>query len=175
MSGIHTGAACGGGLGELPQQIGVVLTGEAGAQPQHIALAEWTMTGPALLQVNARSLVDISAVAGAFGRGWKARQTRRVRGDVGQILWERKMMLIGKMLHPFVPAAVVSKVDELLEQHGAMLASDRRNISVIRAAPSLSVTRRAGLEQLCASLNIRSEVRRFQEFLSCSTAGIVRR
>ena len=74
------------------------------------------------------------------------------------------MMAIGEILHALVPALVVAKVRELLEQHAAVLPGDRRYLTILGAAPVRSVAGRAGLVQLGAVLEIGLEHGALDEF-----------
>src|SRR6185503_5098302 len=99
-------------------------------------------------EVHARAFVQVVAIADALRRGRKARQVRDVGGHVGQVLGAGQVMPISEILHALVPALVVSKVRQLLEQDAAVLPGDGGYFSIFRAATVRPVAGRAGLIQL---------------------------
>jgi fructoselysine-6-P-deglycase FrlB-like protein len=74
------------------------------------------------------------------------------------------MMLIGEMLHAFIPTQIVAKVCELFEQDAAVLSGDCRNLAILGAAPVWAVAGSAGLKQLGAVHKIRLEPGAVGEF-----------
>src|SRR5262245_38950470 len=81
------------------------------------------------------------------------------------------MMAIREMRHAFVPAPIVPEIHELFENHGPMLAGDRRHGAIGSPAAIRSVARRAGLEQRGAMEAIRSQLCCGSEF-SESRCGV---
>ena len=164
MRAIHSRTLVGGGLLQLAQQIGVVLSGEARPVQEQIALAQGAVAALAPLKIDACAYSERSSVADALRRRRKARQIRHVRRHIRQILRAVQMMLIREMLHALIPALVVTKIRELLEQDAAVLASDRRDLSILGAAPVWTVAGSAALKQVGAMREIRFEPRAVGEF-----------
>jgi hypothetical protein len=76
------------------------------------------------------------------------------------------MVPIGEVLHAFIPALVMAEIDELLEQHGAVLARDCGHAAVGRARAFRSMAGRARLEELRSVLGTGRQRRRVEELFS---------
>ena len=152
------------GLLQLAQQVRVVLTRKTRPVEQQVALAEWPMTALARPEVDARSFSEVPAVTYSLRRRRETWKLRYVRGHVRQLLGTRQMMTVREILHALVPALVVAKIRELLEQYAAVLPRDGGYFSVVRAATVRPMAGRAGLVQLGAVREIRLECRALGEF-----------
>ena len=75
----------------------------------------------------------------------------------------------GEILHALIPAAIVSEVDQLLDEHRNMLTCDGGDRPVVSAASVRSVASSTGFEQLCAVFQIRRECQGSAELIDgCS-------
>jgi hypothetical protein len=75
------------------------------------------------------------------------------------------MVLVGEMLHSFVPPLIVAEINELFEQHGTVLTGDSWNAAIGSTATVRSMARGAGLEELRTTLSVRSQSRGGQKLL----------
>src|ERR1700687_111354 len=86
----------------------------------------------------AQSLVDRHAVSAELaiapaGVGY-SRQTADIGCDIGQILGTGEVMRLRNSLHAHIPTFAVVEVNKLTHDNAPVLSSDRRDVSIARAA-----------------------------------------
>jgi hypothetical protein len=142
-----------------------VLTGEPRPEVKQVALSERAVARFAHAEINAGALLQVLACPHRVESRREAAQASDVSRDVGQLLRIREMMLIAEVLHPLVPALVVSEVDELLEQHRPVLAGNGGNGSVRSTETVAPVAGGAGFEENRSVRGIGRQPRGLDELL----------
>ena len=107
--------------------------------------------------------LERGAIANSCRGGREPGEARHVSRHVGDVLRSRQKVAIREVLHALVPALVVTKIGQLLEQHTAVLPGNRRYISSRSSTTIRAVAGSAGLVQLGAVREIRFQLRSLGE------------
>ncbi|MEO8307359.1 MAG: hypothetical protein ABI616_04885 [Pseudomonadota bacterium] len=164
---IHPGSIAGGCIAQLAKEIFIVLTRQARAQSRHVTLPEISVAVLADLKVHERAILQGRSITDGFLQRWKPRHGCNIRGNVCQILGGGQVMTIGEVLHPFVPALLVTEVDQLFQQHGAVLSGDGWHAPICNTLTLLPMAGSAGLVAAAAVVQIGSQFGGSKEFGSC--------
>src|SRR5687767_14292297 len=130
------------------------------------------MTLLAMPEIHLCAFVERFAVTDPGRGGGKPRQARHIGGHIRDCLGVGQVVPVGEVLHALVPALVVAKIGQLLQQYTAVLTGDRGDFAVAGPAALRAVAGGAGGKQVRATREIRLEPGSFGEFAVAQFARV---
>lgn len=159
------------GVVYLTLEVCIVLTGKCGYGAGRFALASFTVTRDAQRRVYA--LTTLHEGTGALAHDTSELKVVHIRRDIRDRLSIGKVVVIGEVLHPRIPATVEAIINQLLHEDGGVLAGDSRNVAVERALALHPMANPADSKERLAVLEIGTTVQSSIEL--CASRGGRRR